>query len=132
MSPADDSIATPELDEAVKLPSRNTTSMVILLVVQGLNAFNDNFVKMLFLAFAGAAAKGTVLGDQLQVYLPPMYAMGYILFGPVAGWLSDRYSKQRVILWTQVCEMLVFGLFLFSLTGKDAQLTLTLCLICFF
>lgn len=123
--------ATPELDGAATLPAANQRSFWAMIVVQALNAFNDNFVKILLIAFALAVAKGTTLGDSMQLFLGASFALPYILFAPVAGWLSDRYSKQQVILWMQVLQVAVFLLFLGSLHLQQAQLSLALCLGCF-
>jgi len=47
MTPADDTAATRELDDAPTLPARNRASIALVLVVQALNSFTDNFIKML-------------------------------------------------------------------------------------
>ena len=132
MNSATDLAAAPDLDDAPALPPRNRTSFITVLAVQALNAFNDNFVKMLIIAFAGAVAKGTDLGDSMQVYLGAIFSVPYVLFAPLAGWLSDRYSKQRVIFWMQVVQVLVFGTFIFAIWMKQTTLTLWLSLLCFF
>lgn len=120
------------LDDLGALPPRNQRSIVIALAVQALNAFNDNFVKMLIIAFAGAVAHGTDLGDSMQVYLGAIFALPYVLFAPLAGWLSDRYSKQRVIFWMQVLQVIVFITFIAALWLRQPMLTLSLCLLSFF
>ena len=120
------------LNDLPELPSRNRLSMTLVLLVQSLNAFNDNFVKMLLIAFAGAVAHGTDLGDSMQVYLGAIFSVPYILFAPLAGWLSDRYSKQRVIVWMQVVQVLVFASFIAALWLHQASLTLWLSLAAFF
>lgn len=129
---AADSTATPELDNATHLPPRNQRSYVAMLAVQALNAFNDNFVKILLVAFAGVAAKGTDLGSSMQLYLGAIFSIPYVLFAPVAGWMSDRYSKQRVIFWMQVVQVLIFGLFLGALHLHETHHTLWASLGCFF
>ena len=132
MSPAEDSLPTPELDSAPSLPKRNVLSLWTVLAVQTLNAFNDNFVKMLIIAFAGASAPGTKLGDHMQVYLTAIFSLPYVLFAPFAGWLSDRYSKKTVIFWMQVLQVLVFAFFIMTLWVHSTQLTLALSLAGFF
>ncbi len=131
MTSVTDSTAAIDLDHAPKLPRRNVLSLVMVLVVQCLNSFNDNFVKMLLVAFAIAVAKGTELGDNMQVYLGAIFAVPYILFAPIAGFLSDRFSKQRVILWMQILQTFIFAWFAWSLRMHEAQLTLVLSLVGF-
>lgn len=103
-----------------------------MIAVQALNAFNDNFVKILLVAFAGVVAKGTDLGGSMQVYLGAIFSLPYVLFAPLTGWLSDRCSKQRVMLWMQVAQVLIFLLFLATHGLHDPQMTLWLSLGCFF
>jgi len=120
------------LNDLPALPSQNHRSLWLVLGVQSLNAFNDNFVKMLLIAFAGAVAHGTDLGDSMQVYLGAIFSLPYILFAPLAGWLSDRYSKQRVIVWMQVLQVLIFVAFIAALWLHVASLSLWLSLVAFF
>jgi acyl-[acyl-carrier-protein]-phospholipid O-acyltransferase/long-chain-fatty-acid--[acyl-carrier-protein] ligase len=120
------------LDDAEKLPPANQRSYMALIAVQALNAFNDNFVKMLLVAFAGVIAKGTDLGSSMQLYLGAIFSLPYVLFAPISGWLSDRFSKQRVILWMQVFQVLIFSLFHAVLYLREEQLSLWLSLGCFF
>ncbi|MFZ4766732.1 MAG: MFS transporter, partial [Roseimicrobium sp.] len=132
MSPAADWNATPELDAAPRLPAANLRSYLAVLAVQALNAFNDNFVKILLVAFAGVVAAGTKLGDEMAANLGIIFSLPYVLFAPMAGWISDRWSKQRVILWMQVVQVLIFVLFLGALWLHDTRLTLYASWGCFF
>jgi len=127
-----DTTIMPELDAAEQLPARHQRSFIALVVVQALNAFNDNFVKILLVAFAGVVAKGTELGTSMQIYLGAIFALPYVLFAPLAGWLSDRFSKKVVIVWMQVAQVMIFGLFLGAILLHQAQLSLVLSLACFF
>ncbi|WP_050030112.1 MFS transporter [Verrucomicrobium sp. BvORR034] len=127
-----DAAATPELDGVAKLPAANSRSFSAMIAVQALNAFNDNFVKILLIAFALSVAEKTFLGENMQLLLGACFCLPYIFFAPVAGWLSDRYSKQQVIFWMQVAQVGVFGCFLGSLALHQAQTSLILSLVCFF
>ena len=122
------------LDDLPQLPAKNHRSYLAVLAVQALNAFNDNFVKILLVTFAGVVAKGTELGDQMQLYLGAIFSVPYVLFAPLTGWLSDRFSKQRVMLWMQVLQVVIFVGFLAALRLHDhhAQTALLWCLGCFF
>ncbi len=120
-----------DLDLSAHLPPANRRSYFHLMWVQALNAFNDNFVKMLLVVFAGAAAKGTDLGGSIQIYLGAIFPLPYIFLAPVAGWMSDRFSKQRVLIWMQVIQMLIFGLFIGAMFLHNVQVTLLASLGCF-
>ncbi|MDZ4288212.1 MAG: MFS transporter, partial [Prosthecobacter sp.] len=133
MALATDTASDPAvLDDLAALPPRSRWSLASVLLVQSLNAFNDNFVKMLIIAFAGAVAHGQDIGDSMQVYLGAIFSLPYVLFAPIAGWLSDRWSKQRVIFWMQVLQVFVFLTFIGALWLHQTQLTLYLSLVAFF
>ena len=86
-----------ELDDLARLPAANRRSLGVVLAVQALNSFSDNLVKMLLIVFANAVARGTFLGDKMQTCLGFIFSLPYVFFAPLAGYYSDRYSKQRVI-----------------------------------
>ena len=85
---------------------------VWLLIAQTIGAFNDNVVKSMLLLMALALFDKDVMGrvnSQLALMIPATF----VLFGPLAGWLSDRYSKRSVVslaLLAQVAGLLVIGI----------------------
>ncbi|MBT3567232.1 MAG: MFS transporter, partial [Opitutae bacterium] len=85
---------------------------VWLLIAQTIGAFNDNVVKSMLLLMALALFDKDVMGrvnSQLALMIPATF----VLFGPLAGWLSDRYSKRSVVslaLLAQVVGLLVIGI----------------------
>jgi acyl-[acyl-carrier-protein]-phospholipid O-acyltransferase/long-chain-fatty-acid--[acyl-carrier-protein] ligase len=124
--------ATRELDRASELPARNRASLILLLIVQALNSFSDNFVKMLVIVFAHAVMKGTWLGDEIQVFLGIILALPLIFFAPLAGYVSDRHSKQLVIFWMQVGQVVAFAGFLGALGLRNAELKVWLAVVMLF
>jgi len=96
--------------ETGPLPRRAWISLGALLVVQTQNAFNDNFVKFILTGLAMAVAAKTPVGKNIEFILAAMIPLPFILFAPVAGYLSDRFSKSRVVL---ACLVLQFVLFAF-------------------
>lgn len=121
-----------DLDALPNLPGRNKTSIGLVLAVQMLNSFNDNFVKLLLISLAITVAAGTALGDNMELLLPVIFALPYILFAPLAGWLSDRLSKRDVVMWMQVAQLACFVILTAALLLKDPFLSLALSLIGFF
>jgi len=118
---------------------RNWVSFWALLTLQTQNAFNDKAAQFLLIPLAGllafhAKARGEevgFLGENMAYVLGALMVLPFILLAPVAGWLSDRYSKTRVIratlclqfavlllislaLWMQSLPLAVFGFFLLS------------------
>lgn len=127
---ADEQIA--RLDAQPALPGRNRLSIALVLVVQMLNSFNDNFVKMMLISLAFTVAKGTKLGDNMEIYLVAIFSLPYVLFAPIAGWWSDRASKKRVIAWMQMAQLICFGLLTVILWQRDSYWSLMLSLGGFF
>jgi len=121
-----------DLDQMISLPDRNRTSISLVMAVQTLNSFNDNFVKMLLISLAITVAKGTLLGDNMEILLVVIFSLPYILFAPVAGWLSDRLSKRDVIMWMQVAQLGCFAVLAIVLLMKDTYWSLLLSLGGFF
>jgi len=129
-APAEDSIA--RLDSQPVLPARNRLSIVLVLVVQMLNSFNDNFVKMMLISLALTVASGTKLGDNMEIYLVAIFTLPYVLLAPMAGWWSDRASKKRVVVYMQIMQLLCFVLLGVILWQRDPFWSLVLSLGGFF
>jgi acyl-[acyl-carrier-protein]-phospholipid O-acyltransferase/long-chain-fatty-acid--[acyl-carrier-protein] ligase len=96
-----------------------------LMATMFLGALNDNALRMVvaLLVVAGMgledAAKVPLLAAVLVVF-----ALPFILFSPVAGYLADRFSKRAVIFWTKVAEAAVMGLAAVALWTGDPRLSL--------
>jgi len=86
-----------ELDRNANLPRRNRWSLGLLMGLTGLNAFNDNLLKMLLVGLAPKVVEGS-LGRDIGLWLGAIILLPYIVFAPLAGYLSDRFSKRSVIL----------------------------------
>jgi acyl-[acyl-carrier-protein]-phospholipid O-acyltransferase/long-chain-fatty-acid--[acyl-carrier-protein] ligase len=104
-------------------------SLTALLVVQAMNSFSDNFVKMLLIVFASAVAAHTFLGDRMQACVGVVFSLPYIFLAPLAGWLSDRFSKQRVVLAMQISQVFIFMIFGAALLLRHPVTSLVLCLV---
>lgn len=88
---------TEHLDRLPRLPRRALASLGLVLAVTLLNAFNDNILKMMLVGLAPKAVSG-ILGENIGVWLGGIILLPFILFAPMAGHFSDRYSKRSVIL----------------------------------
>lgn len=88
-------------------------SFVGFISTQFLGAFNDNLFKQLMLLLAipavGAAAAGAQAeaGPDLQGIATIVFGIPFVIFGGVAGYLADRFSKRRVIVISKLAEILV-------------------------
>lgn len=57
----------------------------------------------------------TKLANTYQQYVQGSFLIPYLLVPSLAGWLSDRFSKARVVLWTKIMEIVVMSLALVTL-----------------
>lgn len=83
-----------------------TRSFNSLLVAIGQVAFADNAAKLLLiglasLVYAGTSAEMTWHGNLLAA----MLVLPFILFAPIAGWYSDRFSKRLLLNWTLLLQI---------------------------
>ncbi|HEY6564200.1 MAG TPA: MFS transporter [Pirellulaceae bacterium] len=76
---------------------------------QFLGAFNDTLFKQLLLLMA-IPVGGHALGTDRQGVATIVFALPFILGSGYAGYLSDRYGKRRVIVWSKVAEIVVMAL----------------------
>ncbi len=82
-------------------------------VTQLLGAFNDNLFKqlVLLLAVGGAvAAAGENPPTDRQGEAMFVFALPFLLFSGVAGFLSDRTSKTRIVVAAKVAEICVMAM----------------------
>ena len=88
---------------------------------QFLGAFNDNLFKQLLLLLAtptlvvGAAkvAESEIKQDR-QAEATIVFALAFILFSGIAGWIADRTSKRTLIINSKVAEI---GVMLLGMVG---------------
>lgn len=92
-------------------------SFVGFIATQFLGAFNDNLFKQLMLllaipaaAAAAAADPDAAAGADLQGVATVVFGVPFVIFGGVAGYLADRFSKRRVIVLSKAAEILVMCL----------------------
>lgn len=102
-APAADST---DLNQLPSLPWRNTLSLWLVLAVSALNAFNDNILKMMLVGLAPKVAAGA-LGQDIGAWLGAMILLPFVLFAPIAGWFSDRYSKRGVLVVMLVAQAVI-------------------------
>lgn len=75
-------------------------------LTQLLGAFNDNLYKELVLLLCVDRA-GREGSDPYQALAGAMFALPFILFSGLAGFLSDRFSKRTVIVLCKAAEIVV-------------------------
>lgn len=84
-----------------------------MITQQAQNAFNDKVAQFTLIPLGAAVGFSLVLpiGRGVEVDVPSaaglMIALPYVLFAPLAGWISDRFSKRNVMLTASALQSLV-------------------------
>ncbi|MEO8499175.1 MAG: MFS transporter [Planctomycetota bacterium] len=103
-------------NQADATPLLANRSFLGMTATQFLGAFNDNLFKQLMLLLAIPVATSSFQQDR-QAVATIVFALPFILFSGYAGYLSDRYSKRRVIVLSKVAEIVVMLLGLIAFAG---------------
>jgi acyl-[acyl-carrier-protein]-phospholipid O-acyltransferase/long-chain-fatty-acid--[acyl-carrier-protein] ligase len=74
-------------------------------VAQFLGAFNDNLYKQLILLWCLQVAAGKA--DTYQPIAMLVFSIPFVLLSGYAGYLADKFSKQRIVLLCKVAEVLI-------------------------
>ena len=83
-----------------------------MIAQQTQNAFNDKMAQFILIPLAGAVGYLIPLGSggkhlDVESAAGLMIALPFVLFAPLAGWLSDRFSKRDVMLGSAVLQLAV-------------------------
>lgn len=108
-------------ENAPSISSRSWVSLGAVLIVQTQNAFNDNFVKFVLMGLAMAVAAGSAIGENIEFILAALIPIPFILFAPVAGFLSDRFSKKDVIWSCLLLQLLLFLLITVAIVVRSVE-----------
>jgi MFS family permease len=98
------------------IPSRplfKDKSFWSLLWTQFLGAFNDNVFKQIVLLLAiqtAVTAAGQSSGRDWQGWATTVFSLPFVVLSGLAGFLSDKYPKRRVIVLSKVAEIVVMFL----------------------
>ena len=93
-----------------KATRRNWASFYSLFILQTQNAFNDKAAQFLLIPLGGMLVSTSSIPEAsgLEYVLGALIVIPFILFAPIAGWLSDRYSKTSVIRGAIFMQFAVF------------------------
>jgi acyl-[acyl-carrier-protein]-phospholipid O-acyltransferase/long-chain-fatty-acid--[acyl-carrier-protein] ligase len=119
------------LDHMKRLPSRNQLSILLVLAVTALNAFNDNILKMMLVGLAPKVTAG-FLGSKIGELLGAMILLPFIIFAPLAGFLADRYSKRSIIMSMLVAQAAILLLAGACFEAALGEMSIVLALVAFF
>ncbi len=85
------------------LPFKNP-SFLFFLATQALGAFNDNVFKQLVLLLGVGYL---MFGIEYQALVQFLFAVPFLLFSGIAGDLSDRFSKGRLMTHCKIAEIVI-------------------------
>jgi MFS family permease len=76
-----------------------------LAITQFLGAFNDNLYKQMMLLMAIPGVAMAFKGGDRQGWATALFSLPFVLLSSYAGFLSDRYSKSRIIVLCKFAEI---------------------------
>ncbi|HEX7653472.1 MAG TPA: MFS transporter, partial [Verrucomicrobiae bacterium] len=95
-----------------------------LIITQFQGAFSDNVLKWLATFLVSDVITNTTQRDRLIFVVGILFSVPFILFSMAGGFLADRFSKRRVILWVKIFEIFVMFLTTASLVAGWLYLTI--------
>lgn len=96
---------SPPSSETLPVPLSRNLSFLGMTVAQFLGAFNDNLFKQVVLLICVDLRKAE--GSDYQGVAQFLFALPFILFSGFAGFLSDRYSKRRIVFLCKLAEIAI-------------------------
>ena len=98
--------------------SRPFYTVIPLLFSQTIGAFNDNAMKAILPVMA-AAQFGKASMDDVNVQVSVLLILPFVIFAPLAGWVSDRFSKKKVVSMTLLAQLFGLGLLSYGLVNES-------------
>lgn len=98
-----------------------------LFLTQFQGAFSDNVFRTLAMFLIIGMTLPHFAGDSRELRMAlvgALFALPFILFSMVGGFLADRFSKRSVAIGTKLAEIGIMGLALFALAGNNPLLLL--------
>jgi|TARA_B110000037_G_scaffold219848_1_gene285913 acyl-[acyl-carrier-protein]-phospholipid O-acyltransferase/long-chain-fatty-acid--[acyl-carrier-protein] ligase len=89
-----------------------------MIVQQTQNAFNDKAAQFILIPLGGAVGYAVESAAGLMIAIP------FVLFAPLAGWFSDRFSKRNVILGAAIAQVCILTLICFAVFHRNMPLAL--------
>jgi len=89
-----------------------------MIVQQTQNAFNDKAAQFILIPLGGAVGYAVESAAGIMIALP------FVLFAPLAGWMSDRFSKRNVILGAAIAQVGILSLIGTAVFLKNMPLAL--------
>lgn len=93
-------------------PLHQDASFLGMATTQFLGAFNDNLFKQLILLLATPTAAELLAGSgkDRQATAMNVFAIPFLLFSGIAGYVSDRISKRSIVVIAKIAEVVIMML----------------------
>ena len=98
-------------------------TVIPLLFSQTIGAFNDNAMKAVLPVMA-AVQFGKSSMDDVNVQVSILLILPFVIFAPLAGWVSDRFPKKKVVSMTLLAQLVGLGLLSFGLANEQLFISL--------
>ena len=93
------------IQEPVRDPTkRQWLGFWSMIVQQTQNAFNDKAAQFILIPL------GAAVGYSVESAAGLMIALPFVLFAPLAGWMSDRFSKRNVMIGAAIAQVAILTL----------------------
>ena len=99
-------------------------TVIPLLFSQTIGAFNDNAMKAILPAmaweiynFLEKELREEKL-DEVNIQVSILLILPMVIFAPIAGWVSDRFSKKKVVSMALLAQLLGLGLLSYGLASE--------------
>ena len=89
-----------------------------MIVQQTQNAFNDKAAQFILIPL------GAAVGFSVESAAGLMIAIPFVFFAPLAGWMSDRFSKRNVIIGSAIAQLAILSLICYSVVIRQMPLAL--------
>ncbi len=107
-----------DADDQREPTRREWTGFWSMIVQQTQNAFNDKAAQFILIPL------GAAVGFSVESAAALMIALPFVLFAPLAGWMSDRFSKRDVMLGSAIAQCLIFAGLCGAVALRDMRLAL--------
>jgi MFS transporter, LPLT family, lysophospholipid transporter len=115
-------VATSAIEK--RMPMNDRRNYPLLLASQFLSAFGDNLILMLILGPFLKQLKTGIITEQAQsiasIYYTSLLFVPYVLLAPLAGYLNDRFSKNRWLLGGNFIKLAGTGMVALGLVSGTA------------
>ncbi|MBF0252296.1 MAG: MFS transporter [Candidatus Omnitrophica bacterium] len=90
-----------------------------LIATQFLGAFNDNAFKLVISFLAINVLMGETKGTEYVSMAGIVFILPFLIFSTFAGYLADKYSKQKIVVYTKIAELVIMIFGYFAIVGQN-------------